>query len=99
MAESSAFRLDHYEGLIWTAERFGERWNGWLTPVVTRSTLEKMFREVEQESGTQLGVLVGDEATFFASPGSSDDDQVIVAADDGLFDLGSLGFMFCAGDS
>ena len=40
--DTSLFTVDGQE-YAWKAVRFGEPWNGWLTPVIKRETLENLL--------------------------------------------------------
>lgn len=77
------FTIDGFEPQhVWTAVRFGPRWNGWATPVVTRDVLESVIAAAEGETLhfiENTAVISGDKLR----PGA-----------DANYDLGQIGWCF-----
>lgn len=67
----------------WPAIRFGDCWNGFVTPVVYQDVAEKVLRALDEQFTVAEGgaTIVG--ADFVISPNA-----------DGEYDLSSLGFRF-----
>ncbi|QSN49656.1 hypothetical protein [Mycobacteroides abscessus] len=66
----------------WPAIRFGDRWNGFVTPVVYQDVAEKVLRALDEQFTVAEGAtIVG--ADFVISPNAN-----------GEYDLASLGFTF-----
>lgn len=66
----------------WPAIRFGDRWNGFVTPVVYQDVAEKVLRALnEQFTVAENATIVGSD--FAISPNVN-----------GEYDLASLGFTF-----
>lgn len=87
-----AFTVDGAAG-TWQAVRFGQRWNGWLTPVVERATLQSL---IDAASGVELA-WEGSTAIVICEDYPDEPDRLRVAAD-GLYDLVSLGWCFTETD-
>lgn len=76
------FAVDGYPAR-YAAVSYGEPWNGWATPVVTKETLAKLMVDSEQEhrwDGDRLHI--------------DGDDEPMVPNADGLYDTASLGWVF-----
>jgi len=91
VAENRFFTLDIADGFDgpFEAVSFGKPWNGWLTPVVTRETLERLF---------PLGAS-GDMQLTFTADGvahiDEDESPVDITPDaNGHYDLAHLGWTF-----
>ncbi|MCX5044080.1 hypothetical protein OG921_12985 [Aldersonia sp. NBC_00410] len=94
------FGLDALPERTWPALRFGEPWNGWATPVVSRDVLDQMLAASGEPhrwegSGLWLGtpaidVQPGQEPEFY---------ERVRASGDGSYDLGQLGWTFVAVDA
>lgn len=108
MTESTipAFTLDGLDE-AWPAVWYGDRWNGWATPVVTRSTLEAVLSTVASSKGD------GDTKVRWEWEGAAaviiyseqhdgnpaDEDMIPPTFDDeDLYDLGLLGWRFIETD-
>lgn len=80
----SAFTIDGFEPEhVWTARRYGSRWNGWETPVVDKGTLEAVVAATEEETLRYV-----DEVAIVSSETRLKPDV------DGNYDLGELGWCF-----
>ena len=91
MPENRFFTLDIADGFDgpFEAVSFGKPWNGWLTPVVTRKTLVRLF---------PLGAS-GDMTLTFGADGvahiDEDESPCDIAPDEnGNYDLAHLGWTF-----
>ena len=69
-------------GYAWSAVRYGQSWNGWVTPIVTRSVLESVVAAAEGET------LHFIETTAVISGDKLRPDS------DGNYDLGQIGWCF-----
>lgn len=90
------FSLDGLPGHVFEALAFGEPWNGWATPIVTREVLEQILAALEvpdslREDGTTI--VIGDSRGI-----PSDDDVRLVPLDGDAYDLGLLGWTFVLTD-
>lgn len=74
---------------------YGPRWNGWVTPVVTRDTLEQIARDADPD-GVYLSITfdVDGVATYVDLTNEDYDDIAIVPDDDGHYDLSVMGWTF-----
>lgn len=92
---TSLFSVDGQER-VWEAVRFGEPWNGWLTPVVTKETLENLL-EALGDGHRWEGEIAVVWPTIDLGDGAAHDpdtEDPIVPDDDGTYDLGELGWTF-----
>ncbi|WPH57874.1 hypothetical protein [Mycobacterium phage WXIN] len=90
------FALDASPQNVYDAVRFGPRWNGWATPVVTRETLIALAAN-ETAAGYPVHVgWLGPSAvvTILAGDGYDQSVYVVPATEDGLLDLGELSWTF-----
>lgn len=93
--DENRFRLDGLES-TWEAVRFGEPWNGWLTPFTTRETLASLLDALGDGCRWE-----GDTAVVWPTidlvegePHDPDTEDRIAPDDDGTYDLGVLGWTF-----
>lgn len=93
------FTTDYLDelGAQFEAIAYGETWNGWSTPVVTKETFEQMARTLDREDGV-IATLTFDQhdVATFAEGGEEVDTNVheIAPNADGGYDLGCLGWCF-----
>jgi len=79
----STFTIDGFEPEhTWEAVRYGQLWNGWTTPVVTRDVLESVIDAAEGET------LHFIETTAIISG------EKLRPGTDGNYDLGQIGWRF-----
>lgn len=81
---------------IYEAVSFGPRWNGWVTPVVTRDTLIELI-DNEGDHGKYLHLgWYGPTAIVTMLEAGGSDQQIYPLGElsGGLFDLGELGWTF-----
>jgi hypothetical protein len=88
----NTFTLD-FTDCVWTAVSFGEPWNGWLTPVVTRATFDQI---VEDAAGSTIAVTFTSNGTaMITEPFGEETIYFEIAPDtDGNYDLAPLGWTF-----
>lgn len=95
MSDDQHFTLAPFEGrLSWSAERFGEPWNGFVTPTVTREVLKDLLISIGDGHRWDAA-----DAVVWPTIDLSPDDQPeyedrIEPGADGLYDLGPLGWTF-----
>lgn len=80
----------------WEAVRFSKPWNGWLTPITTRETLENLL-DVLGDGHRWEGDIAVVWPTIDLDEGESHDPDTedrIAPDDDGNYDLGTLGWTF-----
>ena len=83
----STFTIDGFEPeYVWTAVRYGRRWNGSATPVVTRDVLESVIAAAE-----------GETLHFIETTAVISGDKLRPDAD-GNYDLGQIGWCFVETD-
>lgn len=94
------FTLDYWWGThSFPAVGYGPRWNGWVTPIVTRETLEK-FRsacENDEEIMESLREQVGEyEGKMLEWEGDSLwlDGTLLSPSEDGTYSFGFIGWTF-----
>ncbi|MGB3696267.1 MAG: hypothetical protein WBA05_02430 [Gordonia sp. (in: high G+C Gram-positive bacteria)] len=87
------FTIDSNPHLKWHAERFEEPWNGWVTPVVTRETLENLFADLA-DGDYSPGAVQEDGCVLVYMPDYDDGDYYIEPDADGLYHLVELGWTF-----
>lgn len=74
----------------WQAREYGTPWNGWLTPVVDRETLEQVLAAASERhtwDGEAVRLL-----GWMNEP--EEDHGVLIPRSDALYDLGELGWTF-----
>lgn len=80
-------------GPVWTAREFGPLWNGWLTPVVDKATLQDVL--VHAEERHQWHGATVELSGWLAEPEVDTEDRIeLNPRADGLYDLGGLGWTF-----
>lgn len=80
----------------WTAIRFGESWNGFLTPVVSRETLVELLNALGEGHRWEGKVAVV-WPTVDLAPGDEHDGDLedrLLPDREGNYDLGVLGWVF-----
>lgn len=92
---TTEFALDGY-GQVWPAVRFGEPWNGWAMPVVTKATLVGLLGCLDggyrwEGDVAVVWPTVDASGAEFDVSGSEDRLEPDI---DGHYDLGSLGWVF-----
>jgi hypothetical protein len=85
------FTIDNGQRKTWTALRFGNRWNGWLTPVVDRDTLESIFDFGEFDEGEYTLTFEPDDTAVITD---NFEGEVLRLPDDHGYDLFHLGWCF-----
>lgn len=88
-------RLADVDG-TWPAVRFGPPWNGFATPVVTRSTLASLLQRAGEGHRWDGDVAVV-WPTIDLDPGDPPDPETIDRLEpdaEGHYDLGALGWVF-----
>lgn len=89
------FTLPPFEGVrSWPAVRFGEPWNGFATPVVTRETLEDLLAAVDDGYRWEGDVVVVWSAIDLGPDDLPEYEDRLSPGADGLYDLGALGWVF-----
>lgn len=84
---ASTFTINGFEpGHVWPAVGFGQPWNGWATPVVTREVLESVIAATEGES-----VNISEGTAVIGG-------EKLRADADGSYDLGQIGWCFIQPD-
>lgn len=93
--EDSRFTIEPLEEThSWPAERFGEPWNGFATPVVTRETLADLLQSLGEGYRWEEDTAVV-WSTIDLAPGEEPEEEDRLTPDfDGLYDLGELGWVF-----
>lgn len=93
--------LDHWweEGVSFPAVGYGQPWNGWATPIVTRETLEnfrakcasdeEIMGSLEEMSGEYEGKMLEWEGDSLWLDGS-----LISPNEDGTYSFGFIGWTF-----
>ena len=93
--DTNSFTLDGSDRQ-WRAVRFGNPWNGFLTPVVARETLENILDSLEDGRRWEGDVAVV-WPTIDMVPGEEPDPKTedrVVPDSEGNYDLGVLGWTF-----
>lgn len=93
-ASGGDFTLDGLQGdCRWHAVAFGEPWNGWSTPIVTRQTLQNMIDDLARIDGEPFGEIrpYGD---LFVYGEESEANHTITPNDRGEYALWELGWTF-----
>lgn len=83
---SARFSLDSLYPRTWRAEEFGDPWNGWLTPVVTKAVLEDLLVAAEEEHEWSGDTVILER-----------EEDTLEPREDGLYDLAPLGWTFDKG--
>lgn len=94
--------IDDTPMVTYEAVSYGERWNGWLTPVVTRETLVAVITGRDPlEEWMRLEFTPDNSAVVWQTTDDVwDDEPTVIAPDaDGNYDLGCLGWTFDEADS
>jgi len=96
------FTMDFYSK-AYPAMAYGPHWNGWLTPVVSRETFEKMVRNEYSDPGDELYFTLSfdDNGVATFTEGGPDSDSYthkIAPNEDGGYDLSCLGWCFDEAD-
>lgn len=76
---------------------YGDTWNGWATPVVTRETFEAIARTLDAEDGVEADLKFDEHgvATFAEGAEESETNTHEIAPNaEGGYDLGCLGWCF-----
>lgn len=79
----------------WPAVRFGELWNGWVTPVVTKAVLVEVL-DVTRSATGEPHPWDGDIALIAGPADAPEDAERLVPDPNGHYDLGLLGWTFVA---
>lgn len=77
------FAFDAFPDLVFLAREYGPTWNGWDTPVVDRETLADLLAALEFPHRWE-----GERAAFKVD----DQQELLGPREDGLYDLGQLGW-------
>lgn len=94
------FSLDALPSRSWPAIRFGEPWNGWATPVVTRGVLAEMLTASgEPHRWDGSNVWLGTPAVDLQPGQDPEFYECVRPSDDGSYDLGQIGWTFTAANS
>jgi hypothetical protein len=90
-ADGGKFVIDGWPDTQYEAVSFGATWNGWLTPVVTRATVEELLGDNDHYT-----IKFADNGTLTVTEPMGDElyDVEIVADTNGNYDLGLLGWCF-----
>lgn len=89
------FTLPPFEGArSWPAVRFGEPWNGFATPVVTRETLEDLLKAVGDGYRWEGADVVVWSSIDLGPDDLPEYEERLSPGRDGLYDLSSLGWVF-----
>lgn len=95
MTQQGRFTLDHFDDeRSWPAERFGQPWNGFATPVVTKETLVDLLDAVNDGHRWD-----GDTAVVWSAIDLGPDDEPefedrVDPDAEGHYDLAVLGWTF-----
>ncbi|RDB47063.1 hypothetical protein [Tsukamurella tyrosinosolvens] len=92
------FTLDGLEERRWDASAFGERWNGWAAPIVTREQARRFFTELTELEGAGDRHHFTEDGTLYVH--SFDPDETIDLHPDGagLYHLRDLGWTFLSSE-
>ncbi len=93
-ARSQWFVLSDSPGIAYPADRFGDDWNGWATPVVTAPTLAILLLTVISDPVSTYVAFAIDAAGTCTLQDREGRLDTLEPADDGGYDLGGLGWTF-----
>lgn len=98
MSDTKKFTLDFVD-TTWEAVSYGPTWNGWVTPVVTRDTLQDLFDCATGgalEGDPVLSVVWHTNGTaMITEPFGEETMYYEIAPDaDGHYDLAAMGWTF-----
>lgn len=92
------FTLDGLEDHQWAATAFGERWNGWAAPLVTREQARRFFTELTEIEGAGDRHHFTEDGTLYVHSFDPDETTALHPDRAGLYHLRDLGWTFLSSE-